>query len=325
MAAIVAAPGVRATAARLAPRPRDRHARTSRGAARSSPGRSPYASPKRSITTRPPLVRLGHAPSCASLAAVELGEDAAAEDLDATRRPTAARSRVRVNPESVERLCVHRLEVGRSSPRRRRSMSNPKKPPRASCSKRQIPSPQVGRPEPVAEAAPGRATPATSGSGSAGPSPSPTSTSQRLRPASVTVSPRWFPVGADRLRSERRFCTPATCRVDVDAEPGEERRERAVQVVAVATPAADDPPRGVDRVDAGRPTEDDVERLVDRRARACARWSRPSASRSTLPEATSTSSSVEVCVREVVRKGRTVDHVRQRTVSAAPRCGTPGG
>ena len=49
---------------------------------------------------------------------------------------------------------------------------------------------------------------------------------------------------------------------DVEAQPREQGRERAVQVVAVAPAAAEDPAGGGERVDAGRFAEDDVQRLV---------------------------------------------------------------
>ena len=45
-------------------------------------------------------------------------------------------------------------------------------------------------------------------------------------------------------------------------EPGEQRGERAVQVVAVPATAAEDPPRGRERVDRRRPASHDVDGLV---------------------------------------------------------------
>jgi hypothetical protein len=49
---------------------------------------------------------------------------------------------------------------------------------------------------------------------------------------------------------------------DVDLEPGQERRERAVEVVAVAASAADDARHGVERIDSRWPPENDVQGLV---------------------------------------------------------------
>ena len=83
----------------------------------------------------------------------------------------------------------------------------------------------------------------------------PASVGQRHRECEVVSG------GTDRLRGSSVLHSRDVSR-HIDTEPGEERRERAVQVVAVPTAATHDPARGCDGVDAGRPAEDDVDGLV---------------------------------------------------------------
>ncbi len=73
--------------------------------------------------------------------------------------------------------------------------------------------------------------------------------------------PEVVPVRAGRLLHPSAV-DPGEVPRDIDAEPGEQRGERAVQVVAVPATAAEDPPRGRERVDRRRPAPHDVDGLV---------------------------------------------------------------